>query len=213
MPSEAKPPSEPSDSGKIFPGEDVRTTSQVYRRSEQSEKPRPIKRDGPTEIVKTPAPGSKSEIPGPTSAEREAKPEVPRLTPELLLELIGLVGGKKPALLIPADSSEPVTETEFDQDKLWQYDIAIYDRDKVFLTKKTAELDYDFPNPLASKYVLERSDAAKDLDSRLDSPKKLYGDVYVLGYERVLEIITGLEGQLTELKHSLEWIDPSRGSD
>ena len=64
-------------------------------------------------------------------------PALPRLTPDLLLELIGLVGGKKPALLIPADSSEPLTETEFDQDKLWQYDIATYDRDKVVLTKRT----------------------------------------------------------------------------
>jgi hypothetical protein len=141
-------------------------------------------------------------------------PEVPRVTPNLLLELIGLVGGKKSALLIPADSSEPVTETEFDPDKLWQYDIAIYDRDKVFLTKKSAELNYDFPNSLATDYVKQRSDAAKDNpDSRLAPPKELYGPVYVLGYDRVLEIVTGLEGQLAELKRNLEWMAPFRKFD
>jgi len=212
MPSEVNPPFKHSGSGKIVPGEGVHTPSQVYGPSGQSERPRPIKPDVPTKIVKAPAPG-KSEIPGPTSAEREAKPEVPRVTSELLLELIGLVGGKKPALLIPADSSEPVTETEFNQDTLWQYNIARYDRDKVFLTKKTAQRDYEFPNSLASKYVLERSDAAKDPNSGMPSPEKLYGDVYVLSYDRVLEIITGLEGQLAELKDSLKSIAPLRKFD
>jgi hypothetical protein len=87
------------------------------------------------------------------------------------------------------------------------------DRDKVFVTKKNAQLDYEVPNSLASKYVLERSDAAKGLDSRLAPPKELYGGVYVLGYDRVLEIITGLEGQLDQLKGSLEWMAPFRRSD
>jgi hypothetical protein len=210
MPSEAKPPSEHSGSGGIFPVKDVRTTPGVYRPPEQSES-RPIKPEG-SEIPWTPGPRRKSEPPEPTSAKPEAEREVPRLTPDLLLELIGLVGGKKPALLIPADSSEPVTETEFNQDTLWQYNIAIYDRDKVFLTKKTAQRDYEFPNSLASKYVLERSDAAKDPNTGMPSPEKLYGDVYVLSYDRVLEIITGLEGQLTELKDSLKSIAPFRGS-
>jgi hypothetical protein len=153
--------------------------------------------------------------PEPTPDEREVKPEVPRLTTDLLLDLIAVLGGKKPALLIPTNTSEPVTETEFDQDKLWQYDIAIYDRDKVFLTKKNAERDQTIPipNSLASKYVLERSDAAKHLDNRLTPPKQLHGDVIVLGYDRVFKMITGLEGQLDQLKHRLEWMAPFRGSD
>jgi hypothetical protein len=201
MPSEAKPPSGPTGPGERFPGKDVRPT------------PRPIKSEGA--IPWTPSPIPKRKVPEPTSDERKAKPkerELPRLTPDLLLELIGLVGGKKPALLIPADSSEPVTETEFDPDKLWQYNIAIYDRDKVFLTKKNAERDYEFPNSLASQYVLERSDAAKDPDSRMPPPEKLYGPVYVLGYDRLFEIITGLEGQLDQLKRSLKSMAPFRGS-
>jgi hypothetical protein len=51
------------------------------------------------------------------------------------------------------------------------------------------------------------------VDSRLAPPKELYGDVYVLGYDRVLEIIIGLEGQLDQLKGSLEWMAPFRRSD
>ena len=48
---------------------------------------------------------------------------------------------------------------------------------------------------------------------RMFSPDELYGDVYVLGYDRLFEMITSLEEQLTKLKHTLEWIDPFRGSD
>ena len=39
------------------------------------------------------------------------------------------------------------------------------------------------PNSLATDYVKHHSDAAKDPDSRLDPPKDLYGDVYVVPYD------------------------------
>jgi hypothetical protein len=173
-----------------------RTQDRVAGRSEPEWRSTPID----PEVSELP----KRRVPGPQS--------VPRLTPEFI-ELIGLVGTKVSALLIPANSSLPPTEVKFDQDRLCQYEVAGYDRDKVFLVEKNAERDYSMSNWLASEYVLHHSDAAKDPDSRMPSPAKLYGPVYVLGYDRLFEMITSLEEQLTELKHSLEWIDPSRGSD
>jgi hypothetical protein len=147
---------------------------------------------------------NKGEQGGPSPARRLSGPE---------LELIGLVGTEMPAVLIPASTSRPITQIEFDQDKLWQYDVARYDLSSVVLTKKHAERDQAIPvpNSLATDYVKNHSDAAKETDSRLDSPKELYGDVIVLGYEPVLEMIRGLTEELNELKRTLERIDPFRG--
>jgi hypothetical protein len=96
------------------------------------------------------------------------------------------------AFRIPADSSQPVEEIEFDRDKLWLYEIARYDRDKIFLTEKSADLDHVLRNQRASECVRHHSDAAKDSDNRLGSPTNLYGDVVVLGYDKFLEMRTGL---------------------
>jgi hypothetical protein len=87
-----------------------------------------------------------------------------------------------------------------------------YDRDRVFLTKKHASLDHGW-NPHATEYVKHYSDAAKDPDSRLPIPAKLYGDVIVLSRDWVLEWITDSTKQLNELKRALEWRHPFRRSD
>jgi hypothetical protein len=124
-------------------------------------------------------------------------------------DLKALVDGKVRALLIPASSSRPITKTDFDLDKLSQYKVARHDTRLVFLTKKNAKRDELWkPNSLASEYVRNHSDAAKDPDSRLDPPEDLYGDVIVVGYDWLSEMITDLTKQLTELKQTLEWMAP-----
>jgi hypothetical protein len=120
------------------------------------------------------------------------------------LEQIRLVGGREvSALLIPADRSRPIAKTKFDLDKIHRYDAVSYDRDRVVLTKKHAYLDHGW-NPHASEYVKHHSDAAKDSDSRLPIPGKLYGDVIVLSRDWVMEWITDSTKQLNELKHALK---------
>jgi hypothetical protein len=117
-----------------------------------------------------------------------------------------------PALLIPADDSRPITTIEFDRDKIWRYDAMGYDENRVFLTEKNADLDHR-SNSLASDWVQHHSDAAKDPDSRLPIPAKLYGDVIVLSRDWVLEWITDSTKQLNELKRALEWRHPFTRSD
>ena len=126
--------------------------------------------------------------------------------------LKGLVGTKVPALLIPADDSRPVTTIEFDRDKIWRYDAVGYDENRVFLTEKNADLDHR-SNSLATDWVQHHSDAAKDPGSHLPSPEKLYGPVYVVARDAIMEWITQSTTQLNKLKHALEWIDPFRRSD
>jgi hypothetical protein len=70
------------------------------------------------------------------------------------------------ALLIPANSSKPVTEIDFDQDKSWRYVITGYDpglsslaTDVAFLAKRNAPRDYLVKNSRASEYL---RDAATD---------------------------------------------------
>ena len=58
-------------------------------------------------------------------------------------------------------------------------------------------------NSLASKYVRRHSAPQRNL----------YGDVIVVGYDRLLNELTGLtEYRSNELKRTLEWIAPLRGS-
>lgn len=126
------------------------------------------------------------------------------------VDLIGLIGSKEvPALLIPSDDRRPVTKTEFDLDKLWRYDAVGYDKNRVFLTKKHAYLDHR-KNSLATDWVQHHSDAAKDPDSDLPSPEKLYGPVYVVAIDPVMEWITRSTTQLDKLKRALGWIAPLR---
>jgi hypothetical protein len=124
-------------------------------------------------------------------------------------ELKGLVDTKVPALLIPADSTRNVREIEFDLDRLWRFKVVRYDRGRVFLTKENAKRDELKSNSLASEWVQLYSDAAKDPDSRLATPEKLYGDVYVLPYEPLLEMITDQTTQLTKLKTPSSGLPPS----
>jgi hypothetical protein len=173
-----------------------RTQGTVAGRTEPEWRSTPI---DPPEVSELP----KRRVPGPKS--------VPRLTPDVL-ELIGLVGTEEvPAVLIPADSSSPITKIKFDKYRLGQYDVARYDLNRVVLTKKNAELDETWPNPLATDYVKNHSDAAKHPDSRLDSPKKVYDDAIVLGYDPLFEMLTGLTDELNELRQTLERIAPFRG--
>src|SRR4029453_11448466 len=80
-------------------------------------------------------------------------------------DLKALVDGKVRALLIPASSSRPITKADFDLDKLSQYKVARHDTRLVFLTKKNAKRDELWkPNSLASEYVRNHSDVAKDPD-------------------------------------------------
>jgi hypothetical protein len=128
--------------------------------------------------------------------------------------LIGLVGSPEvPSLLIPADSSLPVTKTEFDLDKIWRYEAVGYDKNRVFLTEKHADLDHFTSNALATDWVQNHSDAAKNPDSRLPSPEKLYGPVYVIARDPLMEWITRSTRQLDKLKHALAWIAPFRATD
>jgi hypothetical protein len=64
--------------------------------------------------------------------------------------------------------------------------------------------------PLATDWVQHHSDAAKDPDSRLPSPERLYGPVYVVARDPILKWITQSTTQLDKLKHALGWIDPFR---
>jgi hypothetical protein len=120
------------------------------------------------------------------------------------LEQIRLVGGREvSALLIPADRSRPIAKTKFDLDKIHRYDAVSYDRDRVFLTKKRAYLDHGW-NPHATEYVKHHSDAAKDPDSRLPIPGKLYGDVIVLSRDWVMDHRQYETAQRTEARPGVE---------
>jgi hypothetical protein len=98
------------------------------------------------------------------------------------------------ALVIPANSSEPVTEIEFYQDESWRYvltryndpDEPAYDLTEVaFFTKENAQRDYLLRNSRASEYLKNHSEG-------FDSAESLYGDVVVVGYDDVLEQPTDL---------------------
>jgi hypothetical protein len=98
------------------------------------------------------------------------------------------------AILIPANSSDPVKQINFDHDKSWRYvvtryndpDAPAYDLTEVaFLTKENAARDEVFRNSRASEYLRNHSYAS-------ESPKDLYGDVVVLGYDDLLERPTDL---------------------
>src|SRR5215211_3839673 len=125
--------------------------------------------------------------------------------------LTWLVGSKVPALRIPANRSRPIEDCKFDGDQHWRYKAVRYDRDKVYLTKKNAEVDEILPNSLATNYVRDHSDAAKNPASRPATRKKLADDVIVVGYDKLLEKPIGLtKYQSTELRRTLKWIDPLR---
>jgi hypothetical protein len=83
---------------------------------------------------------------------------------------------------------------------------------RVFLTEKHADLDHR-KNWLATDWVQNHSDAVKDPDSRLPSPKKLYGPVYVVARDPIMKWITKSTKQLKKLKHALEWKYPFRRTD
>jgi hypothetical protein len=98
------------------------------------------------------------------------------------------------ALLIPANSSEPVTKIDFDRDESWRYILTRYnDPDEppyvltevAFLTTENAQRDYLLRNSRASEYLKNHSDG-------FDSPEDLYGDVVVVGYDSTLEKLTHL---------------------
>jgi hypothetical protein len=126
--------------------------------------------------------------------------------------LIGLVGSTEvPAVLIPLGNGR-ITRTEFDLDRLRKYKAVGYDENRVFLTEKHADLDHG-KNSLATDWVQNYSDAAKDPDGHLPSPEKLYGPVYVVARDPVMKSITKSMKQLKKLKHALEWKYPLRRTD
>jgi hypothetical protein len=137
------------------------------------------------------------------SSERSKRSRGPEIDP------IGLGGKEVPALLIPDDDFGPITEIKFDQYKLWKYEIRQFDQGRLYLVEKFADLNHK-RNPVATDYVKRHSDAAKNPDSRLDSPKDLYAPVIVLAYDQLFEMITDLTTQLTKLKNALELMDPFR---
>lgn len=186
----------------------------------KGEKSRPLGNRGPELLPEYRAGAKFTPVAAATPGAEENKGEQGSLSParrlsDFELNLIGLVGTKVPALLIPADSSRPVTRVEFDQDKLLRYKAVRYDENRVFLTKKNAERDQAIPvpNSRASDYVKNHSDAAKYPDSRLPPPEDLYDDVYVVARDPLLDMITDLTKQLTDLKRTLEWMDPLSKSD
>jgi hypothetical protein len=95
------------------------------------------------------------------------------------------------AILIPANSSDPVKEIDFDPDKSWRYVVTRYDpgtpllaTDVAFLTKESAQRDYLIRNWRASEFVRNEFQAVNDQTDGLDPPEDLYGDVIVLGYDK-----------------------------
>jgi hypothetical protein len=121
------------------------------------------------------------------------------------VKLTGLVGKKVSALRIPASSSDPVTKFKFDGDDLLrhEYKAVRFDRNRVFLIKKNARVDYITSNSLASDYVRHESDAAKDPSSRQASQQNLI----VVGYSWALQEPEGLtKNQLTGLVERLKVI-------
>jgi hypothetical protein len=106
-----------------------------------------------------------------------------------------------PGLLIPAVSSRRVTKTEFDLDKIWRYEAMGYDKNGVFFTETHAYLDH-LTNSLATDWVQNHSDAAKNPDSRLPSPEKLYGASFSC---RAVSF-----GPRFQRQSVLGWIDPFR---
>ena len=89
------------------------------------------------------------------------------------------------AFVIPANSSEPVREIDFDRDKSWRYFVTRYNdphehpwnfTEVAFLTKENAPRDYLLRNSRANEYLKNHSDDR-------DSPENLYGDVVVVGYD------------------------------
>ena len=123
------------------------------------------------------------------------------------VDLGGLAGRKLPALRISADGSR-IEQFTFNGNEHWRYEALRSDRNRAILMKKDAVLDIE--NSLASDYLRNHSDAAKESDSLRRSLKPLRGDVIVLGYDRLWDKPTGLtEFQVTELAETLEWIDPT----
>jgi hypothetical protein len=112
------------------------------------------------------------------------------------------------ALRIPVGDFDRITRTKFDLDNIWKYEAVRYDKNRVFLTEKYADLEHLTSNSRASDWVLNHSDAAKDPDGRMASPKRLYGPVIVVSYDWILEWITNSTRQINELKRALHWIDP-----
>jgi len=115
-------------------------------------------------------------------SEPQNRPKYLGPRPELL-EVEPITRRHKPESGAESDSADHLTRLlawkEFDLDKIWQYEAVGYDKNRVFLTEKNADLDH-LTNPLATRYVQHHSDAAKNPDSHLPSPEKLYGDVYVV---------------------------------
>jgi hypothetical protein len=123
------------------------------------------------------------------------------------VKLTGLIGKKVSALRIPAGRLDPVTKLKFDGDDLLrhEYKAIRFDRDKAFLIKTNAKRDYPTRNSLASDYVQQKSDAAKNPSSREASQQDLHGDVIVVGYSRTMQEPIGLTGDhLTGLIEKLK---------
>jgi hypothetical protein len=118
-------------------------------------------------------------------------------------------------LRIPANglSSDPVKETDFDQDQFWRYEVVRRVGSKVFIAERCAEDDYLSPNSVANKLADRLAseaggppvgDSAKSAASR----KKLHGPVMVAYYDRLLDRVTSLdEHDVIDLMVSLKEID------
>jgi hypothetical protein len=120
------------------------------------------------------------------------------------------------ALLISANSSDPVKEINFNEDELWKWEVARRHGEDVLLTKRNAERDYLLRNSLATRLdshlasLPVKADAERDPTSTSDFPKELCGDVIVAYYDRALDKVSGLtEHQLTSLTRSIHLIAPT----
>jgi hypothetical protein len=92
-------------------------------------------------------------------------------------------------LRIPASSSGPATETDFDKDQLWRYEVVRRVGSKVFIAERCAEDDYLSSNSVANQLAdnLASGVAGPPVSDRTKSPdpKKLYGPVMVAYYDRL----------------------------
>jgi len=120
------------------------------------------------------------------------------------------------AFLIPANSSEPVREIDFDHDRSWRYVITRYNDPDVppwfanelaLLTKENAPRDYLLRNSRASEYIKNHLSPCGRADG-LDAHENLYGDVVVLGWDTELEWLTDIPNYIVteDLEHPLKQI-------
>jgi hypothetical protein len=154
-------------------------------------------------------PDATKEPPGRPSPGRLSASEIEQIAEIGLKALVGST--EVPALVIPTGNGA-VAETRFNLAKLRKYKAVRYDDNRIFLTEKHADLDRE-KNELATDWVQNYSDAAKDPNIDLPRSEMLRGPVYVVAVDPIMKRITKSTKQLKKLKRALQWKYPLRRTD